>query len=58
MDDKDLDSLFNEWEELEIENNNYKKKEALNIFLVFICYMLKNNLIMNENKKFDINSLD
>ena len=66
--DKDLESLFCEWEELELENNNYKNNEAINIFLVYICYMLKNNKILYESNKvikentinmdFDIDSID
>ena len=70
--DKDLESLFCEWEVLEMENNNLKRIEAINIFLVFICYMLKNNKLINKNNKlvennkliketnidFDIDSID
>ena len=54
MEDKEFEILFNEWEELEIENDNCKKKEAINIFLVFIYCMVENN----ADKNIDVNSLD
>ena len=56
-----LELLFSEWEELEFESNNYKNNEAINIFLVYISYMLKNNRIIEKNyvyNDFDIDSID
>ena len=59
--DNYLELLFSEWEELEFESNNYKNNEAINIFLVYISYMLKNNRIIEKNyvyNDFDIDSID
>jgi len=59
--DNYLELLFSEWEELEFEGNNYKNNEAINIFLVYISYMLKNNRIIEKNyvyNDFNIDSID
>ena len=59
--DNYLELLFSEWEELEFESNNYKNNEAINIFLVYISYMLKNNRIIEKNyvyNDFNIDSID
>ena len=59
--DKDLESLFCEWEELELENNyynNYKRNEAIYIFLIYICYILNNKVIDKSNKVIEKNTID
>jgi hypothetical protein len=59
--DTDLESLFCEWEELELENNyynNYKRNEAIYIFLIYICYILNNKVIDKSNKVIEKNTID